>query len=207
MCARSRSRVAVVIVFVTGFMCMGGVHSLAVAAAPQQGRAAPASQALRSSGSASYTFRGYVQPYFFPSYGPFGGFGWYGGFYSPFVDVPRLPPAYPYLPNYWWVSPYPIGDPRQAGYNPSSGYPKDKVSTLLLVTYPLKTRIILDGIYVGRADYLGPIQLPMGEHTLRVEAPGFEPSETVLKVEEPILQQLEVRLDRPAPKDEAKTLQ
>jgi hypothetical protein len=31
-------------------------------------------------------------------------------------------------------------------------------------------------------------------HVLRVEAKGFEPSETVLKVEKPTLQQLEIRL-------------
>jgi hypothetical protein len=110
------------------------------------------------------------------------------------VSLPSIPRAVPDLPNYWWAEHYPAADPRQAGYNPSSGYPKESVTTLLLATYPLKTRIILDGIYVGRADYLGPIQLPPGEHTLRVEAPGYETSETVLNVEEPALQQLEIRL-------------
>jgi hypothetical protein len=139
----------------------------------------------------------YVQPYFFPS---FGNFGWLGGFYSPFLNVPTLPPARPYLPQYWWVEPYPSADPRQAGYNPASGYPKEEVTTLLLATHPVKTRIVLDGIYVGTADYLGPIQLPLGEHTLRVEALGYEPSETVLNVEQPVLQQLEIRLKPLAPR-------
>ncbi|MBI1941950.1 MAG: PEGA domain-containing protein [Acidobacteria bacterium] len=144
----------------------------------------------------------YVQPYFYPSFSQYGYHG-FGGFYSPFLNLPTPPPAVPYLPKYWWVEPYPSADPRQAGYNPSSGYSRESVTTLLLVTYPLNTRIVLDGIYVGRADYLGPIQLPLGEHTLRVEAPGFEPSETVLNVEEPVLQQLEVRL-KPAAQAESK---
>lgn len=142
----------------------------------------------------------YVLPYFFPS---FGHFGFYGGYYSPFISVPTLPPAYPYLPKYWWTGPYPENDPRQSGYNPAAGYSKDQVTTLLLMTYPLKTRIILDGIYVGTSDRLGPIQLPLGEHILRVEAVGFEPSETVLKVEQPTLQQLEVRLKPAAPSAKA----
>jgi hypothetical protein len=145
----------------------------------------------------------YVQPYFFPS---FNNFGWFGGFYSPFVNVPSIPPARPDLPKYWWVEPYPSADPRQAGYNPNSGYPKEEVTTLLLMTHPVKTRIILDGIYVGTADYLGPIQLPIGEHTLRVEAVGYEPSETVITVEQPVLQQLEINLkpQPPRPKPEAR---
>jgi hypothetical protein len=138
----------------------------------------------------------FVQPNLFPT---FGNFGWFGGFYSPFLNVPTIPPARPYLPKYWWVEPYPSADPRQAGYNPASGYPKDEVTTLLLVTHPVKTRIVLDGIYVGTADYLGPIQLPLGEHTLRVEALGYEPSETVISVEQPVLQQLEIRLKPLAP--------
>jgi hypothetical protein len=139
----------------------------------------------------------FVQPYFFPS---FGNFGWLGGFYSPFINVPTIPPARPDLPKYWWVEPYPSADPRQAGYNPASGYSKDEVTTLLLATHPVKTRIVLDGIYVGTADYLGPVQLPLGEHTLRVEAVGYEPSETVLNVEQPVLQQLEIRLKPVAPR-------
>jgi hypothetical protein len=135
----------------------------------------------------------YFQPYFFGG-GSFGPYGFYGGYYTPFVDVPTYGSTYPYLPQYWWVERYPSADPRQAGYNPDSGYPKEEVTTLLLVTYPVKSRVILDGLYVGSSDKLGPIQLPVGVHILRVEALGFEPSETVLKVEQPTLQQLEVRL-------------
>jgi hypothetical protein len=161
-----------------------------VQAAPADGASGLIGRAAPFTGS---SYGAYVQPYFYPSYGPFGNFG-YGGFYSPFVNLPTIPPAVSYLPKYWWVEPYPSADPRQAGYNPSSGYSRESATTLLLATYPSNTRIILDGIYVGRADYLGPIQLPLGEHTLRVEAPGFEPSETVLNVEEPVLQQLEIRL-------------
>jgi hypothetical protein len=141
----------------------------------------------------------HVQPYFFPSWGGFGPYGFYGGgFYTPFINLPMLPPAYPYLPKYWWVEPYPSADPRQAGYNPNSGYPKEEVTTLLLTTYPLKTRVVLNGLFVGTSDSLGPMQLPLGVHVLRVESVGYEPSEIVLNVEQPTLQQLEVRLKRVA---------
>lgn len=185
-------RLRVLIVFLTGLLLVGQLALTASDKAPQVGWSTP------SPPSASD-----VQPYFFPSSSPW---GWFGGYYSPFVNVPTLPPARPYLPKYWWVEPYPSADPRQAGYNPASGYAKDEVTTLLLVTSPAKARVILDGLYVGTADYLGPIQLPLGEHTLRVEAAGYEPSETVLSVEAPALQQLEVRLkpQTPAAKPEAR---
>ncbi len=129
-----------------------------------------------------------VQSYFYPSG------DWYGGYTSPFLFFPQLPPPTPYMPNYWWVSPYALADPRQDGYNPSAGYPKETVTTLLLTTYPAKTRVVLDGIYVGTSDSLGPFQLPVGEHTMRFEARGYEPSETVLKVERPAIEQLEIHL-------------
>lgn len=118
----------------------------------------------------------------------------YGGYFSPFLGLPSAPLAYGYLPNYWWVSSYPIADPRQDGYNPSAGYAWGGVMTLVLDTTPTKARIVLDGLFVGTTDKLGPFQLPIGEHTLRVEADGYEPSETALKVEQPFLEQLEVRL-------------
>jgi len=124
-----------------------------------------------------------VYSYFYPTS------GWYGGYFSPF-----LPTAQTYLPNYWWTGPYPPADPRQDGYNPDSGYPWETVTTLLLSTFPAKARVILDGVFVGTADRLGPTQLPPGEHTLRVDATFYEPSEIVLKVEQPTLQELEVRL-------------
>lgn len=135
---------------------------------------------------------GYGLPAFNPFYGGFGG-GYGGGTYA-------------YLPNYWWVSPYPTGNVNQVGYNPSAGYDWDSITKLVLDTFPEKARVTLDGIYVGTADKLGPFQLPVGDHTLRVEAPGYEPSETVLRVQSPALEQLEVRLNaighdaKPAPK-------
>jgi len=137
----------------------------------------------------------YVSPYFSPWFGGFGPWGYYGIYSPPFIDLSRMHTTHPYLPKYWWVERYPSADPRQAGYNPNAGYPKEEVATLLLVTYPVKTRVILDGIFVGTSDNLGPIQLPLGVHTLRVEAPGFEPSQTVMNIETPTLQQLEVRLN------------
>lgn len=178
-------RLRVLIVFLTGLLLVGQRALTAGDRSHQVGFSTPSPR------SASH-----VQPYSFPSFSPW---GWFGGYYSPFMNMPTLPPARPYLPNYWWVEPYPSADPRQAGYNPASGYARDEVTTLLLVTYPAKARVILDGLYVGTADYLGPIQLPLGEHTLRVEAAGYEPSETILSVEQPVLQQLEVRLKPQTP--------
>ena len=136
----------------------------------------------------------YVTPYYFPSFGGFGALGFYGGYYSPFINLSSRHTTNPYLPKHWWVERYPSADPRQAGYNPNSGYAREEVTTLLLSTYPVKARVVLDGIFVGTTDALGPMQLPVGMHTLRVEAAGFEPSDTVLNVEEPAMQQLEVRL-------------
>jgi hypothetical protein len=133
----------------------------------------------------------YVTPYFYPAYG---GFGFYGGYYSPFLNLAPYTTTDPYLPPHWWVERYPSADPRQAGYNPNAGYPKEEVSTLLLTTYPIKTRIVLDGVFVGTSDNLGPFQLPAGIHVLRVETAGYEPSETVLNIEQPTLQQLDIRL-------------
>ncbi len=135
-----------------------------------------------------------VTPYFFPSFGGFGGYGFYGGYYSPFIDFSSMHTTNPYLPKNWWVERYPSADPRQSGYNPNSGYAREEVTTLLLETYPAKARVILDGLFVGTSDSLGPMQLPVGTHTLRIEAAGFEPSQTVLNIEEPAMQQLEVRL-------------
>lgn len=167
----------------------GGQARSSRSAAPTSPRANPPDASLAGQTNLGGFFNGPVLPYFSPS------FGGYGGYYSPFLSLPLPPPPYPYMPNHWWVSPYPLADPRQSGYNPSAGYAWESVTTLLLVTVPSKTRITLDGIYIGTTDYLGPIQLPLGEHSLRVEAAGYEPSETVLKVEEPVLQQLEVRLN------------
>ena len=130
--------------------------------------------------------------YVTPTYGGFyPGYDLYGGYYSPFF-LPQAP--YPYMPKFWWVGPYGVDDPRQDGYNPNAGYAWDSVGTLILTTYPAKARVKLDGTFIGLAHYLGPIQLPAGDHTLRIEATGYEPNEAVIKVDSPVVQELEVRL-------------
>ena len=116
----------------------------------------------------------------------------YGGFGA--FSLPLIPSSTSYLGSYWWAGPNASDDPRQAGYNPSAGYPWDSVTTLLLSARPSRAHVTLDGSDVGAARDLGPIQLPLGEHTLRVSAPGYEPSTTLLKVEQPIVQKLDVRL-------------
>lgn len=152
---------------------------------------------FRGVGAASY--RG-----LFPSYGS-GYWGGYGG-YSPYYGGRFAGPIGPYLPDGWWTGYYGNTDPRGPAYNPDAGYSWDSVTTLVLDTLPAKARVTLDGIFVGSADLLGPFQLPSGQHTLRVEAAGYEPSETVLKVEQPTLQQLTVKLNeashsgKPAPR-------
>ncbi len=132
----------------------------------------------------------------------FGGFG-YPSFGYPSIGYPYYGYGFPtfsaplsVLPNYWWVSPYPIADPRQDGYNPYAGYEWDSVGTLILSTFPLKAKVTLDGVFIGTANSLGPTQLPAGEHTLRVEAPGYEPYETVVKIARPGFQLLDVQLKR-----------
>jgi hypothetical protein len=117
----------------------------------------------------------------------------YSGAYSPYFESQAT-----YAPKYWWVGPYSIDDPRQDGYNPNAGYAWDSVGTLLLTTFPVRAHVNLNGNSIGTANYLGPIQLPAGEHTLRIEAAGYEPYETVLRVDSPVAQELEVRL-RPLP--------
>jgi len=169
-------------------ICVLVVAFAVTARAAERGGFSQAAPAPRASSQRSVT------PYFFPSFGGFGGFGFYGGYYSPFIDFSTMHSTNPYLPKHWWVERYPSADPRQSGYNPNSGYAREEVTTLILSTNPVKTRVILDGIFIGASDSLGPLQLPLGMHTLRIEAAGFEPSQTVLNVEEPAMQQLEVRL-------------
>jgi hypothetical protein len=133
-------------------------------------------------------------------------YGGYGDYYSPYAGTSSYSPGYAYAPNYWWTGAYPAADPRGIGNNPNAGYAWGSVTTLLLDTFPAQARVTLDGIFVGTADRLGPFQLPAGEHTLRVDAAGYEPSDTVLQVERPVLQQLQVRLTavahsgKPAPR-------
>lgn len=178
-------------------ICVFAVSSLVTAHAGEKGGFSAAAPAPAASSSRTVT------PYFFPSFGGFGGYGFYGGYYSPFIDFSSMHTTNPYLPKHWWVERYPAADPRQAGYNPNSGYAREEVTTLILATFPTKTRVILDGLFIGTSDSLGPMQLPLGMHTLRIEAAGYEPSQTVMNVEEPAMQQLEVRL-KPAATPAAK---
>ncbi len=120
-------------------------------------------------------------------------FGGFGGYYGGYSNYPQFTPATPYPYRYWWVGPY-ADNSRQDGYNPSAGYEWDSVGTLILSTTPAKSRVTLDGVTVGTADRLGPTQLPVGEHTLRIQAEGYEPSETIVKFDQPGVQELEIRL-------------
>ena len=149
-----------------------------------------------STGTGPATTFGYATPVysgFYPSYGG------YGGAYSIYPESSSSQAPYPYMPKFWWVGPYVIDDPRQDGYNPNAGYAWDSVGTLMLSTFPAKARVKLDGTSIGTANYLGPIQLPAGDHTLRIEAPGYEPYDTVLWVDSPVAQDMEVRLRLLAP--------
>ena len=116
-----------------------------------------------------------------------------GGYDFPYFAAP----SYGYQPpNYWWVSKYPSEDSRQAGYNPSGGYEWESVGALILTTYPANARVTLNGIFVGTADHLGPFQLPAGQHTFRLAAEGFEPSDHIVNVEKPGPLFLDVHLQR-----------
>ena len=151
----------------TAFAILVAVLGSATECAAQRGAGSfSRSVGATSSGGAFVTYGG----------GNWGGYGGYGG-YSPFYGGGYSAPAGPYLPNGWWTGYYGNTDPRGPAYNPDSGYAWESVTTLLLETLPTKARVTLDGIFVGLADSLGPFQLPSGQHTLRVEAAGFEASE------------------------------
>jgi hypothetical protein len=101
------------------------------------------------------------------------------------------------VPPYgWWASPYPSQNPCQAGCNPNAGYEWNSVGALILETNPPDARVTLNGIYAGTTDKLGPFQLPIGEHTLHIEAPGFEPSDIIVKFDQPGVQSLNINLKR-----------
>lgn len=122
----------------------------------------------------------------------YGGRGWYGGYgFYPFYSAPLT-----YLPNYWWGSPYPSENPCQDACNPNAGYEWDSVGTLILNTNPSQARVTLDGVYAGTTDMLGPFQLPVGEHTLHIEAPGYESSDVIVKFDQPGVQNLNVEMKR-----------
>jgi len=183
----SRRNSLLCVALAAAMLPMGLLQTQTIAkAAP--GPAGQFASAPRSAGG--FSGAPFVQPSLFSP------FGFPGGYGLPFLNGPSLPPPYPYMPNYWWTGPYPTADPRQSGYNPASGYRWDEVTALILDTFPKNARINLDGVTIGQTSELGPIQLPFGEHSLRVEAVGYEPSETVLKVEKPILQQLQIRLQQ-----------
>ena len=120
----------------------------------------------------------------------YGGGGWGGGYGD--YGSSTLPYAGP--PSYWWVGRNPSENPCQAGCNPNSGYEWDSVGTLILDTNPPQARVTLDGIYAGTTDRLGPFQLPVGQHTLHIEAPGFEPSDVIVKFDQSGVQSLNVEL-------------
>jgi hypothetical protein len=130
----------------------------------------------------------FAQGYYGGWYGypAFGASGLFASQSSP-LDVP---------PNYWWASPYPSENPCQAGCNPKAGYEWDSVGTLILDTNPPKARVTLDGVYAGTTDKLGPFQLPVGEHTLHIEAAGFESSDIIVKFDQPGVQSMNVVLKR-----------
>jgi hypothetical protein len=87
-------------------------------------------------------------------------------------------------------------NPSQSAYNPNAGYEWDSVGTLVLDTNPSQAHVTLDGIYAGTTDKLGPFQLPVGEHTLHIEAPGYEPSDIIVKFDQPGVQSLKVEMQR-----------
>jgi len=124
-----------------------------------------------------------------PVYGGGGAYGGYG--YYPATDSTLDVPS-----SYWWLSHNPGENPCQAGCNPNAGYEWDSVGTLVLDTNPPEARVTLDGIYAGTTDRLGPFQLPVGQHTLHIEAPGFEPSDVIVKFDQPGVQSLNVELKR-----------
>lgn len=150
---------------------------------------------------------GYSYGGFYPgAYGPaaydydgfFPAFGGATGLYTSPLDVP---------PQGWWASPYPSQNPCQAGCNPNAGYEWDSVGTLILNTNPPTAQVALDGVPAGTTDKLGPFQLPVGEYTLHINAPGFESADVVVKFDRPGVQTLNVELKRlanyakPAPQE------
>jgi hypothetical protein len=116
----------------------------------------------------------------------FGGSGLNPSSSSP-LDVP---------PNGWWASPYPSENPCQDGCNLNAGYEWGTVGALILETNPPQARVTLDGIFAGTTDKLGPFQLLIGEHTLHIEAAGYEPTDVIVSFDEPGTQSLNIALKR-----------
>jgi hypothetical protein len=123
----------------------------------------------------------------------------YGGYYPAFGSVligPNISSPLDVPPQGWWASPYPSQNPCQAACNPNAGYEWDSVGTLILETNPPTAKVVLDGIPAGTTDKLGPFQLPVGEHTLHIEYPGFEPTDVIVKFDRPGVQNLNIDLKR-----------
>ncbi|HXW13863.1 MAG TPA: PEGA domain-containing protein, partial [Terriglobia bacterium] len=137
----------------------------------------------RGGGGAAHAFH-YSQAA--PIYGREGSYGGYG-YYPSSSSPPSVSPIY---------GPYPSENPCQAGCNPNAGYEWDSVGALILDTNPPQARVTLDSIYAGTTDKLGPFQLPVGQHTLHIEAAGFEPSDIIVKFDQPGVQSLNVELKR-----------
>jgi PEGA domain len=143
--------------------------------------------------------RGSGAHHFYHSAPVYGGGGWYGGYG---YNMPSAP-----LPYYGLVNPYANENPCPTGCNPNSGYEWDNVGTLIVATNPPQAHITLDGTFAGTTDKLGPFQLPVGEHTLHIEAPGYEPSDVIVKFDRPGTQNLSVELKpltasaKPTPQD------
>ncbi|HZP01129.1 MAG TPA: PEGA domain-containing protein [Terriglobia bacterium] len=152
--------------------------TLLILVCPRHAIAAPASNHFGRASAPATFFGGYAAP-FFPSYEGY-------------------PGVYPYMPKYWWTGAYPEVDPRQEAYNPDAGYEWDSVEALILEVAPARARVVLNGTFIGTANYLGPIQLPLGRHTLRIEAGGYEPMERVLDAAHTGPEILEIQL-KPMP--------
>ncbi|HEV2351185.1 MAG TPA: PEGA domain-containing protein [Terriglobia bacterium] len=190
-------------IFTTATILVGMVAGATLSIANPRGNSS-VGRSIGASINAASASGGYYGGYGYGGYGGYGYGDYGGGYYTPYGGGPYAP-GYSVDPTHWWTGPNGSTDGRGEGYNPNAGYAWDTVSTMLLQTNPPKARVTLDGIYVGTTDSLGPFQLPVGNHTLRIEAAGFEPSETVLRVVEPILRQLLVNLtpvthgNKPAP--------
>ncbi|MFZ0963580.1 MAG: PEGA domain-containing protein [Terriglobia bacterium] len=157
----------------------------------------PAFSQRMANGAGPHTSSG-PAPVYGGAYGGYGGYDGFSdfGFYPSSSSLPAVPPSN------WWASQPDSESPCQAGCNPNAGYEWDSVGTLILDTNPPQARVTLDGIYAGTTDKLGPFQLPVGEHTLHIEAPGFEPSDVIVKFDQPGVQSLNVALKQlpPPPK-------
>lgn len=59
---------------------------------------------------------------------------------------------------------------------------KGLVASVTLRVSPDTARVMLDGRQLGPSDWLAPLVLNVGEHTLTVDAPGFAPERRVVRI-------------------------